>query len=104
MEGMSNTEVGGVHCILYLFCNSSYLLLYRRYLSRAPQKKLGTYLTGFLLITVLSYSYGITTDRAINAPVHRNNVVDVINVTDKRYLKEKMDLICKLASNNTSII
>ena len=55
-------------------------------------------------MTVLSYSYGITMDCAINAPVHRNNVVDVINVTDKHYLKEKMDLICKLASNNTSII
>ena len=39
------------------------------------------------LMTVLSYSYGIIMDRAINAPVHGNNVVDGINATDKLYLK-----------------
>ena len=50
---------------------------------------------------VLSSSYGIIMDRAINAPVHINNVVDGINATDKRYLKE-MELICKLASNNNT--
>ena len=41
------------------------------------------------LMTVLSYSYGIIMDCAINAPGHGNNVVDGPNATDKRYLKEK---------------
>ena len=40
--------------------------------------------------------------RAINVPDHGNNVVDGINTTDKQYLKEKMELIGKLASNNTT--
>ena len=55
-------------------------------------------------MNVLSSSYGIKMDRAINAPGHRNNIVDVMNATNKRYLKEQIELICKLASNNTSII
>ena len=54
------------------------------------------------LITLLSYSYSITMDRVINAPVHGNNVVDGINTTDKFYLKEQMKPIGKLSSNNTS--
>ena len=39
------------------------------------------------LMTVLSYSYGIIMHRAINSPGHVNNVADVINATDNRYLK-----------------
>ena len=39
------------------------------------------------LMTVLSYSYGIITDRAINEPGNENNFVDGINATGKRYLK-----------------
>ena len=42
------------------------------------------------LMTVLSPSYGIKMDRAINAPGHGNNVVDGINATEKRYLDEQM--------------
>ena len=34
------------------------------------------------LMTMLSSSYGIIIDRAINAPVHGNNVVDGINATE----------------------
>ena len=41
-------------------------------------------------MTVLSSSYGIIMDRAINAPVHGTNVVDGINTTDKCYVKEQM--------------
>ena len=41
-------------------------------------------------------------DCAINAPGHGNNVVDGPNATDKRYLKEQMEFICKLASKDTS--
>ena len=40
------------------------------------------------LMTVLSSSYVIIMDLAINAPGHENNVVDGLNATDKRYLKE----------------
>ena len=39
------------------------------------------------LMTVLSYSYDIIIDCAINAPGHGNNVVDVLNAMDKHYLK-----------------
>ena len=39
------------------------------------------------LMTVLSSSYGIIMDRAINAPGHGNNVVDGLNSKVKRYLK-----------------
>ena len=56
------------------------------------------------LITVLSSSYGIITDLTINAPGHGNNVVDGLNATEKRYLKGKMELIGKLASNDTTNI
>ena len=43
-------------------------------------------------------------DRAINAPVHGNNAVDGFNATYKRSLKGQMELIGKLASNETSKI
>ena len=56
------------------------------------------------LITVLSSSYGIIMDRAINALVHVNIFVDGINETDKLYLKEQMKLIGNLANNDTSNI
>ena len=39
------------------------------------------------LITVFSSSYGIIMHRTINAPVHKNNVVDGLNATYKLYLK-----------------
>ena len=37
-----------------------------------------------------------------NAPVHENIVVDGLNATEKRFLKEQMELTHKLASNDTS--
>ena len=43
-------------------------------------------------------------DRAINAPGHRNNIVDEINAMVKRYLKGKMELIGKLVSKATTNI
>ena len=39
------------------------------------------------LMTVLSYLYGITMYRTINAPGHGKNIVDGLNATDKLYLK-----------------
>ena len=56
------------------------------------------------IMNVLSSSYGIITDRAINPPGHGKNVVDGLNATYKRYLKGEMELIVKLESNNTSKI
>ena len=43
-------------------------------------------------------------DRVINAPVHRNDVVNGLNATDKRYVREKMEIIGKLARNGISKI
>ena len=56
------------------------------------------------LMNVLSSLYGIILDREINSPGHEKNVVGGLNVTDKRYLKEQMELLGKLASKNTSKI
>ena len=42
---------------------------------------------------MLTSSYGIIMDRAMNVPGHGNNVVDGIITPDKRYLKEQMELI-----------
>ena len=39
------------------------------------------------LMTLLSSSYGIIMDHAMNPPGHGNNVVDGLNATDKNYLK-----------------
>ena len=55
-------------------------------------------------MTVLSYSYGIKMDRAINAPGHGKDFFDGFNATDKRYLRGEIELIGKLASNDTSNI
>ena len=43
------------------------------------------------LMTVLSSSYVIIMDLAINAPGNRNNVVDGLNATDKHFLKEQIE-------------
>ena len=40
----------------------------------------------------------------MNAPGHKNNVVFELNATGKYFLKGKMELIGKVASNNTSKI
>ena len=53
------------------------------------------------LMTILSSSYGIIMDRAINTPHHRNRVVDGIDETDNHYLKEQIEPIGNLASNDT---
>ena len=47
------------------------------------------------LITVLSSSYGIITDRIINSPGHGNNVVYGLNATEFFYFKEQIELIGK---------
>ena len=41
------------------------------------------------LMNVLSYSYGIIMDRAINAPGHGNNVVDRLKPTKKRLFEAR---------------
>ena len=53
------------------------------------------------LMTVLSSSNFIITYHSINTPGHVNNVGDVLNATDKRYLKGEMEFIGKLSSNHT---
>ena len=45
------------------------------------------------LTAVLSSSYVIRTDRAINAPGHGNNFVDGINATERSHLKGKWNLL-----------
>ena len=52
-------------------------------------------------MTMLSSSYVIIMDREINEPGHRKDVADGINATEKRYFKEQMELIGRLASNDT---
>ena len=56
------------------------------------------------LMTVLSSSYGMTMDGAINETVHGKNVVDELNAKDKCSLKGRMELIDKLSSNDTTNI
>ena len=43
-------------------------------------------------------------DRAINVSGHGNNVVDGLNVTDKRYLKYQMEIIGKFVRDDTTNI
>ena len=56
------------------------------------------------VMTVLSSSYIIIMDCAINEPGHWKNIVDGLNATEKRYLKEEMEVMVKLASNYTTNI
>ena len=56
------------------------------------------------LMTMLSSSYVIIMDYASNEPGHGKNVVDRLNETDKRYLKEEIEFIAELSSNDTSKI
>ena len=53
-------------------------------------------------MTVFSSSYGIIMDRAMNAPGNGNNDVGILNTADKCYLKGEMEIIDKLASNDTT--
>ena len=53
-------------------------------------------------MTVFSSSYGIIMDHAMNVPGHGNNVVYGLNAEDKRYLKGEMEIMDKLASNDTT--
>ena len=50
------------------------------------------------LMTVLSSSYVIIIDSAINSPVSGKNVVDRLNATEKRYLKGEMELMGKISN------
>ena len=52
------------------------------------------------LMTVISSSYGIIMDCAINSPSFVYNVVDGLNATVKCYFKEQMELISKSASKD----
>ena len=52
--------------------------------------KIYMFALGIYSITVLSSSYGIIMDRAVNVPSHRKNVSDGPNAMDKYYLKEQM--------------
>ena len=56
------------------------------------------------LMTVLSYSYGVIMDCVINEPGHVNNVADGLNATDKHHLKENMEILGKLGTNDTTKI
>ena len=56
------------------------------------------------LMTVLSSLYDIIVDCAINASGHGNIVVYGINTTDKHCLKGEIELMGKLASNDTTNI
>ena len=56
------------------------------------------------LMTVLSSSYGIIMDRTVNEPGHGKNVAYELNATEKCYPKGKMELMGKLASNDTTNI
>ena len=40
-------------------------------------------------------------DHLIKLPVHRNDFFDGLNSTEKLYLKAQMELLGKLASNDT---
>ena len=62
------------------------------------------YAMAVYLITVLSYLYVIIMYYAINASGNRNNVFDGLDGTDKCYLKEHIELLVKLASDDTSKI
>ena len=53
---------------------------------------------------MLSSSYSIVFDHAINAPSHEKNVVGGLNAMYKRYLKEEIELISELACNDKSIM
>ena len=53
---------------------------------------------------MLSSSYVIIMDRAMNAPSNGYNVVDEVNSTEKCYLKQKMEQIGKLENNDTTNI
>ena len=55
-------------------------------------------------MTMLSSSYGIIMDCAINAPGSVDDVVDRLNATGKHFLRGEMGIIGKLASNDTSKI
>ena len=56
------------------------------------------------LMAELSSSYGIIMDRTIILPYHVNNVVYIINATEKHYLNGEMEIIGKLGSNYTTNI
>ena len=47
------------------------------------------------LVTVLSSSYGIIMDHAINSPVNGNNFVVGLNATDMLHLRNKWNLLVK---------
>ena len=55
-------------------------------------------------MNALSSSYGIIMNIVIKAPGHGNKFVDRINATEKHYLKEQIEFIGQISSNDTSNI
>jgi hypothetical protein len=49
--------------------------------------------TALYLLSVLSSQFGITFDRMIGAPGHGKDVVDALNATTKKHLKQKMRMV-----------
>jgi hypothetical protein len=49
--------------------------------------------TALYLLSVLSSQFGVTVDRMIGAPGHGKDVVDALNATTKKYIKQKMRMI-----------
>jgi hypothetical protein len=49
--------------------------------------------TAIYLLSVLSSQFGVTVDRMIGAPGHGKDVVDALNATTKKYIKQKMRMV-----------
>jgi hypothetical protein len=54
------------------------------------------------LLSLLAVLNNVTIDRAIGAPGHGKDVVDGLNATDKRYLKQKMSMISTPEENDSN--
>jgi hypothetical protein len=49
--------------------------------------------TALYLLSVLSSQFGVTIDRMIGAPGHGKDVVDALNATTKKFIKQKMRMV-----------
>ena len=55
--------------------------------------------TSIYLLLVLSSQFGVTVDRMIGAPGHGKDVVDALNATTKKYIKQKMRMVSNPGSD-----
>jgi hypothetical protein len=55
--------------------------------------------TAIYLLSVLSSQFGVTVDRMIGAPGHGKDVVDALNATTKKYIKQKMRMVSNPGSD-----